>query len=86
MINCLCENCCRTPVVRGCCRYHYNIYRRSVHAGEITFEQLEKDGKVLPSRIEEARTVLYNQICKHTYGKLNTFLKRAGRVTTTDIG
>ena len=48
--SCIVKDCTRWPYSRGICRRHYIALYRGILRGETTWPELEKLGKVLPSR------------------------------------
>ena len=47
---CILLGCQKHAETRGCCSEHYNKFLRAVRAGVITWAELEKAGKSLPSK------------------------------------
>jgi len=52
--SCLLPSCKEPPHCRGLCKKHYQSAQRFCATGKTTWEQLEKQNKVLPKKKESA--------------------------------
>ena len=55
------SNCGDTPATRGLCWRHYNMISRQVRAGFVTWDNLIKRGKAMPSRQHGTKSKVFKK-------------------------